>query len=146
MSRYLSKSVADIDELYEIVADAYRNNVLLYYCLKCFQLFLSERQKLKHDETHGSEDECCICRSTNLTVSSSSGISLNKCMECRLIKYYKETQVKTKFEMEWSVGVETKDSKIQNVIEKNHKKCLWCKKLSTKETDLNAHAKNYFEK
>ena len=58
MSRYLNKSFADIDELYEVVADAYRHDVLFYYCLKCFKLFLSEREKLKHDETHGSEDEC----------------------------------------------------------------------------------------
>ena len=89
MSRYLIKSVALIDELYEVLADAYRNDVLLYYFLKCFKLFLSERQKLKHDGTHGSEDECCICRLTNLAVSSSSGISLNKCIECRLIEDYK---------------------------------------------------------
>ena len=82
MSRYLNKSVADIAQLYEVVADAYRHEVLLYYCLKCFKLFLSEREKLKHDETHGSEEECCICRSTNLAVSALRGISSIKCDEC----------------------------------------------------------------
>ena len=51
ISRNLNKSVADIDELYEVVADAYRHDVSLYYCLKCFKLFSSEREKLKHDET-----------------------------------------------------------------------------------------------
>ena len=56
MSRNLKKSVADINGLYEVVADAYWNDVLLYYCLKCFKLFLSEREKLKHDKTHGSEE------------------------------------------------------------------------------------------
>ena len=61
MSRYLNKSVADINELYEVVANAYRNDVLLYYCLKFFKLFLSERENLIHDETHGSKEECYNC-------------------------------------------------------------------------------------
>ena len=147
MSRYLKNSVADIDELYEVVADAYRNDVLLNYCLKCFKLFLSQREKLKHDETHGSEEDCYICRSTNMVVvPSSSDISLYKCIECRLIENYKMTKVKPNTDgIEWSVGVEIEESKFENNTEKKYKKCLWCKNVSTKEMDLNAHVKNHFE-
>ena len=95
MSRYLNKSVSDIDQLYDVVADAYQNDILLYYCLKCFKIFFSEKEKLIHDETHGNEDECYICRSRSLAVvPSSSGISLNKCIECRLIENYKMTKLK----------------------------------------------------
>ena len=89
------------------MADAYRHYVLLYYCLKCFKLFLSEREKLKHDETHGSEVECCICRSTNLAVSSLRGISFNKCNECQLIEDYRMTPVKVNTDgVELNVDVE----------------------------------------
>ena len=95
MSRYLTKSVVNINELYEVEANVYRNDVLLYYCLKCFKLFLSEGKKLKHDETHGNEDEFYICRSTNLVVlPSSNRISLNECIEFRIIENYKMIKLK----------------------------------------------------
>ena len=147
MSRNLQKSVTDIDELYEVVTDAYRNDVLLYYCLKCFKLFFSEREKLKHDETHGNKDECYICRSTNLALPSSNEVTFIKCYECQLLENYKMTKVKPNADgTQLSVSVEMENSKIQNVINKKYKKCLWCKKFSTKEMDLNAHVKNHFEK
>ena len=46
MSRYLNEAVAEIDQLYEVVADAYRNDVLLYYSLKCFKLFYPKMKSL----------------------------------------------------------------------------------------------------
>jgi hypothetical protein len=115
--------------------------------LKCFKLFFSEREKLKHDETHGSEDECYICRSTNLALPSSNEITFIKCNECRLKETFKMTKVKPNANLkEWNVCVEIENSKTQNVIDKKYKKCLWCKKVFTKKTDLNAHVKNHFEK
>ena len=143
MSQYLNKSIASIDQLYEVVADAYRNEVSLYYCLKCFQLFLTEREKLKHDDTHASEGECCVCGSANLAYASlvgswSSRVSLRKCDECRLIEDYKMTKVKVNIDASVSeiVDVEIEDYKLQKVVVKKYRKCLWCKKVLMNEFRL----------
>ena len=148
MSQYLNKSIASIDQLYEVVADAYRNEVSLYYCLKCFQLFLTEREKLNHDDTHASEDECYACGSANFVGSWPIRILFSKCDECRLIDDYKMTKVKANIDASMStvVDVELEDYKLQRVVVKKYRKCLWCEKVLLNELDLNVHVRNHFDK
>ena len=112
-----------------------------------FPNFYTRKGKLKHDETHGSEAECYICRSTNLAVPCSIGISLNKYIECRLIADYKVTKTQPNCDnITKVIGVGKDHSKCQDVIEIKFKKCLWCKKLIENEISLKVHVGNHFEK
>ena len=37
----LKKPLANLDELYDVMVDAYRKGVVLHKCLKCFDAFLT---------------------------------------------------------------------------------------------------------
>ena len=60
MSNYiknLSKPLANLDELHDVMVDAYRKGVVLHYCLKCFQTFLTIEERQDHDKFHENELE-----------------------------------------------------------------------------------------
>ena len=48
----LYKSLKNLDELHEVMVDAYRSGVVLHYCLKCFTTFLTIEEREEHNETH----------------------------------------------------------------------------------------------
>ena len=55
MSNYkqsLYKSLENLDELYDVIFDAYRGGIVLHYCFKCFTTFLTIEEREEHDETH----------------------------------------------------------------------------------------------
>ena len=53
----LKKPLANLDELYDVMFDAYRKGVVLYYCLKCFQTILMIEERQDHDNIHENELE-----------------------------------------------------------------------------------------
>ena len=62
MEQFLNKVVSNLDELYEVMSNAYRNETNLYYCLKCLKIFSTNEERLEHDDVHSKNDECMIFR------------------------------------------------------------------------------------
>ena len=41
----LNKPLANLNELYDVIFDAYRKGIVLHYCFKCFQTFLAIEER-----------------------------------------------------------------------------------------------------
>ena len=61
----LHKSLEDIDQLYDVMVDAYRRGVVLNYCLKCFTIFLTSEEEKAHDEIHKTHSNSVYTQNHN---------------------------------------------------------------------------------
>ena len=53
--KYIYKSLKSLDELHEVMVDAYRRGIVLHYCFKCFITFLTIEERQHHDRIHKNQ-------------------------------------------------------------------------------------------
>ena len=61
----LYKPLENLDELHEVMVDAYRSGVVLHYCLKCFTTFLTSEEREEHDEIHKNKSNGVCVQTKN---------------------------------------------------------------------------------
>ena len=126
MNQYVNKTVSSLDELYEVMSNAYRSSVILFYCLKCLKLFSTNEERLEHDDVHGKDDKCMICEMNNITDSVTNEVLRKKCDECLIIAQNKTRKMYKHFESDGSSSSLSKNNNsfVQNM--KSLYKCTVC--------------------
>ena len=74
----LYKPLEDLDELHEVMVDAYRSGVVLHYCFKCFTTFLTSEEREEHDAIHKNKSNGVCSRTQNIPKKPVKEVQYNK--------------------------------------------------------------------